>query len=251
MLRKALRTAIVSACAVLGLSILYPGTSFALSPTPSYRPSVYTVATNLSSHELLQKTTSSWPWYISRSSGLIAAVLLLLLALSGIGQLTGFTYRFMEPLMSWSLHRAIAISFGVCVCVHGIVLLFDKYQPFNIFQILVPFVSKYRPVTIGGVHLGSLYVALGIFASYVAALLIVTSLYWINTKQKPWRLLHYFSYVLVALVFVHGLYLGTDLAHGPLRVLWWIGGVILGVGIISRLLRAGTIHNAGHRRTQA
>lgn len=234
MMRRAIRTTCLSLCAVLGLLVMFPTASYA---SPSFAGAPVVASTSaLNTTELSQKAASSWPWYVSRSAGLTAVVLLLLLALSGIGQLTGFSYRFIEPLMSWSLHRALAISFGVCVCIHGLALLFDRYEPFSIFQITVPFLYHYKSV-----KGGSLYLALGIIASYIAAVMIATSLFWINTKQKQWRLLHYLSYVLVALIFLHGLYLGTDIAHAPLRVAWWLGCIILGVGIISRLLRAGTI----------
>jgi DMSO/TMAO reductase YedYZ heme-binding membrane subunit len=135
----------------------------------------------------------------------------------------------------------LAISLGVCILIHGGVLLFDKYAPFSILNILVPFTSHYTPVTVFGLHVGSLYVAYGILAFYVAAIIILTSLFWMTKKPKIWRLLHYLGYVLVVLVFLHGLYLGTDIAHGPGRVVWWISGIIIGVGIASRLRRVWTI----------
>lgn len=235
-MKKAIRSISVSTSLALSVLGLFPATTFALSPGATM------AATSLNMTVLLHKLASSWPWYISRASGIVAAVLLLLLALSGIGQVTGFTYRFMEPLMSWSVHRAIAIAFGVCVCFHGISLLFDKFVPYNIFQIIIPFTSPD-----GGIKNGSLYTAYGILAAYLGAILIFTSLYWMNKKQKTWRLLHYLSYILVALVFLHGLYLGTDIHHGFLRVLWWIAGIILITGILSRLLRVGTIHQAKHK----
>lgn len=238
-MKQAIRSVILSLCITLGVISFFPAASFALSPAAASP----VVAGTLNSAELGHKLASSWPWYLSRAAGLVAAVLLLLLALSGIGQLTGFSYRFMEPLLSWSLHRAIAIAFGVSVCIHGLALLLDKFDPYNIFQIIIPFTSPDS-----GVHHGSLYTAFGILASYLAAIMIFTSLYWINKKQKWWRLLHYLSYVLVALVFLHGLLLGTDIRHGTLRIIWWLAGTIIFVGILSRLLRAGTIHQAKHKQ---
>jgi len=203
-----------------------------------------TLISSVTTSALTHRLAASWPWYISRASGLVAVALLVLLALSGIGQFTGITYRIMEPLASWSLHRALAIAFGVSIIIHGGSLLFDTYQPFNVFQLFIPFLSKYQPVTIAGVHLGSLYVAFGIIASYFGAILIFTSLYWINTKQKIWHYLHYLSYPLVVLALIHGLYVGTDLRHGTLRSLWWLSCGLLIVAGVLRLIRVGTIHKS-------
>ena len=50
-------------------------------------------------HVVVQRVSASWPWYIIRGAGFVAAGLLILLMLSGIGQVTGITYRFIEPVM--------------------------------------------------------------------------------------------------------------------------------------------------------
>jgi predicted ferric reductase len=204
-----------------------------VSATTTQQPSAF--------HELVTKAKLSWPWYVTRASGMVAAGLLVLLIISGIGQVTGFTYRLMEPLAAWSVHRALGIALGATILIHGSALLFDKYTPFTILQVLVPFASHYTPVTIWRLHLGSLYVALGILAFYAAAIIICSSLFWMNKKPVAWRLLHYTSYLLVFLVFLHGLFLGTDIKHGVFRILWWLSGLVILVGVISRLRRVRTI----------
>ena len=192
-------------------------------------------------HQIAAKTKQSWPWYVARGAGLTAAVLLILLIFSGIGLVTGFTYRLLEPIAAWSVHRAIGIAFGVSACLHVLALLFDRYVGFTPLQVLVPFLSPYKPVTIDGIHLGSLYVALGVFGLYIAAIIILSSLYWKDTKPNLWKALHYLGYLLVILTFFHALYLGADLQHGLLRVVWLLLGVLLLLGIIMRLRRTGTL----------
>jgi sulfoxide reductase heme-binding subunit YedZ len=191
--------------------------------------------------EVVTKTKSTWPWYVTRASGLVAAFLLVLLIIFGIGLITGYTYRVMEPVSAWAIHRALGIALGVSILVHVIVLLFDKYAPFSLLQVLVPFTSHYTPVTIAGIHVGSLYVALGILAFYAAAIVIISSLVWMDKKPATWRLLHYTGYLLVLLVFLHGLYLGTDLKHGIPHIIWLAAGIVIIVGVIFRLRRARTI----------
>ncbi|HEY5152807.1 MAG TPA: ferric reductase-like transmembrane domain-containing protein [Candidatus Saccharimonadales bacterium] len=192
--------------------------------------------------QALNKTKLGWPWYVTRASGLVAAALLVILIIFGIGLITGYTYKLMEPVSAWAVHRALGIALGVSILIHVLVLLFDKYTPFSILQVLVPFTSHYRPAIIWGVHLGSLYVAFGVLAFYAAAIVIVSSLVWVDKKPLTWRLLHYTGYLLAVLVFLHGLYLGTDLKQGFFRVLWLAGGIAIIVGIIFRLRRARTIN---------
>lgn len=187
------------------------------------------------------KLKKSWSWYVTRASGIVAAVLLVLLIMSGIGLLTGQTYRILEPLPAWAAHKAIGLAFLAMVAIHGFVLLFDAFIGFSLVDILVPFAADYKPVVIGGVQFGSLYLALGILAFYAIVAIIVTSIWWINRKQKQWRLVHYTSYFVLAAVAVHGLMLGTDLKGGLFRFLWFAAGLILAVSIVQRLWRAHTI----------
>lgn len=187
---------------------------------------------------LSSRAKASWPWYITRAAGIVAAVSLVILLLSGVGLITGATFKFLEPLTAWATHRAVGIVFGVSVLVHIVALLFDKFVPFNIVQLLVPFASKYRQVTWSGHNLGSLWVALGILAFYCTVIVVLTSLFWIDKKQRLWKFFHFLSYAIVALAFFHSLLIGTDLAHGVFRWIWIGSGVAIAVAIFVRLGRA-------------
>lgn len=193
------------------------------------------------SKQLGTRAKSSWPWYITRASGFVAAVSLVILMLSGVGFITGATFRFLEPLTAWATHKAVAYVFGISVIVHGIALLFDTYVPFTIAQALVPFLSHYREVTIAGHHLGSLYVALGIIAMYFIFAIILTSIFWIDKKPHTWKAFHVLAYLTMIFVFFHALYLGTDLAQGIFRVLWIIFGITVAIAILYRLRRRSQV----------
>ena len=191
--------------------------------------------------KLESRIKTTWPWYITRAAGIVAVVLLTLLVLSGIGLITGFTFRFFEPLTAWATHRAIGLAFAIAVLIHIIALLFDTYVPFSIAQVLLPFLSGYRPATLLGIHVGSLYVALGVFAFYGIVVIILTSLFWIDKRPHIWKLFHILSYFVAILIFFHGLYLGTDLTHGIFRTIWIIFGIITAIAIIARLKRIRSV----------
>ncbi len=189
------------------------------------------------SKRLATRAKLSWPWYITRAAGFVAAGSLALLMLSGVGFITGTSFKFLEPLTAWATHKAIAYVFAISGTIHVVALLFDKYVPFTIAQVLVPFLSHYREISIAGHHLGSLYVALGVFSMYFVLAIILTSILWVDKKPHTWKMFHFLAYLTMIFVFFHALYLGTDLMHGIFRILWIIIGVAIAIAIIYRLRR--------------
>jgi|SRR5581483_2927127 predicted ferric reductase len=189
-----------------------------------------------------QRLDASWTWYIVRGAGFVAAGLIVLLMLSGIMQVTGLIYRFIEPITAWAIHKALAIALCVSIATHIGFLLIDHYVRFSLVQVLVPLESRYSNGTsFLGVALGSLAVSMGILAMYGVAIIVASSLGWIDTKKRTWKSLHYLSYVVAVLIFLHALYTGSDLKYGLFRLAWiGIGGVVI-TGILSRLWRAGVI----------
>jgi predicted ferric reductase len=188
-----------------------------------------------------QRAERSWPWYLTRASGIIAGVSLIALLVSGIGSVTGHFFRILEPLTAWATHRAIGIVFASSIVIHMATLLFDHFVPFSLVEILVPWASDYRSVEFMGMNFGSLFVALGVIAFYGALVVVVTSLLWVDKKPHRWKIYHYLSYVILIAVFFHGLMLGTDLGTGIGRILWYLGGILVLIAVAVRLRRARSI----------
>ena len=193
------------------------------------------------SHGLVERAKVSWPWYLTRISGMVAAVSLVLLMLSGVGLITGNTFSFFEPITAWASHRALGITFSLSVLLHVGALYFDNFVPFSITSLLIPFASDYKQIQLFGYSVGSLYIALGVISLYITAAITITSLLWIEKKPKLWKVTHLLSYLAMIFVFVHALYLGTDLSSGILR--WaWIGlGFAVLYASLARAWRAKTV----------
>lgn len=190
----------------------------------------------------LHRVGASWEWYVIRGAGFTAAGLLILLMLSGIGQVTGLTYRFFEPVKAWLIHKALAIALCIAIFIHVLFLLFDHFVPFSLTQVLIPFVSHYTNGTkFLGLSFGSLAVTFGILAAYGVVIIVLSSLGWIDSHKKAWRWLHYLSYFVMLFVFLHAVSVGSDLKYGTFRTIW-IGLILLvALAVISRLLRTGTL----------
>jgi hypothetical protein len=179
---------------------------------------------------LFHHTISSLPWYLVRAFGLISVVLLVILIIFGIGMITGFTFRFWEPVKAWAIHKAIAIAFIFSLAGHIFFLLFDSFQRYTLKMIFIPFA-------------GSIWLTFGILGMYLLIIITISSLIIIDTKKYLWKIIHLSSYLAIIFVFFHALNMGTDLKHGWLRISWIIIGFIIAIGIIMRLWRAGTIKN--------
>lgn len=193
-------------------------------------------------NEITVRISASWTWYIIRAAGFAAAGLLILLMLSGIGQVTGLLYRFIEPIKAWALHKALALALCGAIFIHVFFLLIDHYLPFSLVQVLVPFASYYSNHTsLFGVPLSGIAVALGVLATYGVTIVMLSSLGWIDTRKSAWRKLHYANYFIVVAVFVHALGVGSDLKYGLFRSAWIFIFSILMLGILVRLWRAGTL----------
>lgn len=201
---------------------------------------VQTIPDQTAAEKLQNKAKTSWPWYVTRGSGFVAAGSLAILMISGIGLVSGYSFKLLDPLTAWATHRALGIIFGISVFLHVFVLLFDHFAPFNIWHLLIPWLSDYRPVTLFGIHFGSLYLALGILSLYGVMAIVLTSLIWIEKKPHAWKLVHLLSYVVMFFVFVHALYLGTDLTHGIWRWTWILTGFVIVFLVFHRLWRART-----------
>ena len=184
---------------------------------------------------------TSWPWYVIRASGISAVALLILIMVSGIGMVTGLTYRFIEPLKAWSIHRAMAIAMSLLAIIHVSFLLIDSFAKYNVLDVLIPFKVQFEHSQVFGVSAGSFYNALGIFALYMLPFIVLSSLFFIESKKKLWELLHYLSYPFMVLVYFHTLFLGTDFKHGVLRLLWIVFGLVLVVLTVTRLARLGSL----------
>src|SRR5436305_6190919 len=106
------------------------------------------------------------PWYVARSSGIVAWALILATIVWGLLLATRVLGRRPTPAWLLSLHRylgALALTF---LGVHVVAILLDNYTSFSLVNVLVPFTGTWRPAA----------VAWGIVAMYLLVAIEITSL---------------------------------------------------------------------------
>jgi DMSO/TMAO reductase YedYZ heme-binding membrane subunit len=138
-------------------------------------------------------------WYLARSAGIVAYLLLSSSVLLGV--LMAGRARFTWPKFAVEeVHRFLAILTGVFIVLHGGSLLLDRVVPISLAQELVPFTSPYRPFAVG----------LGICAMELMVAVGVTNALRRRMPYRMWRTLHYLTLPAWLLASLHGVLAGTD-----------------------------------------
>ena len=157
-------------------------------------------------------------WHTTRSAGIVAYGLLTLSTVWGLLTSSRILTRWVKPPTALELHKVFSFIGLVAVGVHGFVLLFDEAVTYSIWQILVPFMSSYRPVS----------VADGIIAGY---LMVMLSFSFYVKRQiggpKVWRMFHYTGFLAFALGTLHGILSGTDTGSAPMIAMYTASGAVV------------------------
>jgi predicted ferric reductase len=163
----------------------------------------------------LPLTSAKAYWFVSRSSGVLAYLLLTLSVMWGLVQSGAILRPTIPPALALGLHNFLSWAGLVMATLHALVLLGDIKPTMSLADIVIPFVGPYRPMWVG----------LGVLGIYLMLLLSVS--FYVRSKigQKTFRLVHYASYATFLLVTWHALGAGTDTSALRLIYAASIGGV--------------------------
>ena len=144
------------------------------------------------------QTTSFW--YLSRSAGMVAYLLLWGSVVWGLLLSTKIGQGVLRAPILLDAHQFVsnaALGFAVF---HGLILMGDRYLSFPLHAVLVPFASQYEPLLVAAGQMG-LWLSLTLSVSFLVRQ---------KLGARRWRTLHYVSFLAFWAVFVHALLLGTD-----------------------------------------
>src|SRR5512138_1922051 len=146
-------------------------------------------------------SVQAW-WYVTRAAGLTSYILLWLSMVWGMAIATKILSPALEGTYTYDFHEFVSLLGLGFVLLHVIVLLVDKFLPFSVWQVLVPFVDSYRP----------LWVGLGIIGFYIFLLVTVTFYMRQSIGPQAFRSIHLLSLLGYLGATMHGLFAGTDSA---------------------------------------
>ncbi len=139
--------------------------------------------------------TSPWLWYLSRSAGVVALILLTLVVLLGMLTTARPRPHSAATAVAMGVHRTLALGTVVFLAVHILTALVDTYVHLGWSSAIVPFTSGYRRE----------WVALGAIAFDIFLTLNLTSLLRHRLPVRAWRVVHYLSYAMAPVAIVHAL----------------------------------------------
>ncbi len=183
-------------------------------------------------------------WYLARSSGVTAYVLLWLSMAFGVMMTNKMARVWPGGPTAFDLHQYTSLLGLTFALFHAIILLGDKYIEAGLANVLVPFgYTGYRP----------LWVGVGQVAFYVMAVVALSFYVRQLIGRRLWRLIHYLSFVTFAGALAHGIMAGTDTATPFMQGLYWAtGGLLLFLALYRVIVSAwGRRQKAARRRAHA
>jgi predicted ferric reductase len=160
-------------------------------------------------------SVQAW-WYVTRAAGLTSYILLWLSMVWGMAISTKILTPTIEGSYSYDFHEFLSLLGLGFVLLHVVVLALDKYLPFSLLQMLIPFISSYRP----------LWVGLGIIGFYIFLLVTVTFYMRQAIGSQAFRSIHALSLLGYLGATLHGLFAGTDSAL-PITKVIYIGSFLV------------------------
>ncbi len=141
-------------------------------------------------------------WYMSRSAGIVAYLLLWGSVAWGLMVSNKILDGVVKPALTYELHQFLSIVALAAGAFHALILLADTYIQFSLLDLLIPFKSAYQPI----------WLSLGILGFYLAAL--VAGSFYVKKRigHRTWRALHYGSFGVWIMVTLHAVMIGTDTA---------------------------------------
>lgn len=139
-------------------------------------------------------------WYLTRSSGLVALVLLSATVVLGLVSSVGWTSERWPRFLSQSVHRNLSLFCLALIGIHVVSTVGDGYVPITLADAVFPFLTPYRP----------LWVGLGALAFDMLLAVAVTSALRRRIGVRAWRGVHWLAYACWPIAVAHGLGSGSD-----------------------------------------
>ena len=139
-------------------------------------------------------------WYLTRGTGAVSLILLTLTVALGVANVRRARTEHVPRFVFDAVHRSASLLAVAFVVVHVVTSLLDGYAPIRVVDVVVPFVSPYRPLWLG----------LGAVAFDLLIAVAVTSVLRRRFGHRAWRTTHWLAYASWPVSLLHGFGTGTD-----------------------------------------
>ncbi|HEX3692102.1 MAG TPA: hypothetical protein VHU13_02055 [Solirubrobacteraceae bacterium] len=139
-------------------------------------------------------------WYLTRSTGAVALLLLTLALVLGVIDVGRYGTVAWPRFVVDALHRNASLLALAFLLVHILTAVLDSYAPISLVNALVPFTGSYRPFWLG----------LGALSFDMIVSVILTSLLRRSMGHATWRAVHWLVYAAWPIALLHGFGTGSD-----------------------------------------
>jgi predicted ferric reductase len=148
-------------------------------------------------------------WYLTRSTGAVALVLLTLALTLGVVDVRRWSTPTWPRFLLDTLHRNASLLALAFVGVHVLTSILDSFAPISFLDAVIPFTGSYRPFWLG----------LGAASFDLMLAVAITSALRRQVGHNAWRAVHWLSYASWPIALLHGFGTGSDVKSGWLLVL--------------------------------
>jgi sulfoxide reductase heme-binding subunit YedZ len=168
-------------------------------------------------------------WYVNRGSGVVLVAALTLATALGVLSTTTSGSRRWPRFALQALHRNVSLLACALLVAHAVTPVLDEYVNHYAhvawLDVVVPFVSAYKPFSMG----------LGTLASDLVAVAVLSSVVRHRFTHRAWFRLHLLTYAGWGFGVVHGLLIGTD-ARSPWNLVVTAASVaVVAAAVVARL----------------
>jgi methionine sulfoxide reductase heme-binding subunit len=173
-------------------------------------------------------TSNPLDWYAARAGGVVAYLLLSTTVVLGLTMSGKRSLKLWPRFAIEDVHRFLGILTGTFIVLHIVAIAIDAYLPFSLWSLIIPGISKYRP----------LWVALGIVAAELLLALAFANHYRDRgLAYKTWRRTHYVNFAVWTAATIHGLGSGTDRSSAWLLAMYGVAVAAVVASTVWRVLR--------------
>ena len=175
-------------------------------------------------------------WYLTRSTGTVALLLLTGAVVLGVIDVRRWSTPRWPRFVVDSLHRNVALLAMVFLALHILTSVLDSFASISLLDAFVPFVGSYRPFWLG----------LGAVSFDLLLAVTITSLLRQRIGFASWRAVHWLAYASWPAALLHGLGTGSDVKATWLLM---VSAACLALVLVAVLVRvaAGWPENLGRR----
>jgi sulfoxide reductase heme-binding subunit YedZ len=179
----------------------------------------------------------SLDWYLTRSTGAVALLLLSVALALGVADVRRLSTPRWPRFVLDALHRRVSLLALAFLVVHVLTAVLDSFASISVVAAFVPFVGSYRPFWLG----------LGAVAFDLLLAVVLTSVLRPRVGPRAWRAVHWLAYACWPVALLHTLGTGSDVRSAWLQVLTAVCVALVLAAVVVRALAGWTREQARER----